>query len=887
MVSYYERLDNLFAAYAPAKRPHVVDLLQKYAGREEAILKSLVKKYGPEPVVSVSDESPKDVRDDGNNYRARLIRFYTKYAPKKISSVDKTLARFAGREEELFFALVKTHGPEPPVCTGGGAKTPEDCSDSRSTMSSSTASCAWAPYNVHDARWRLARIYMAYAPEKLAIVDQMMDKYAGREEEMLASCVTRYGLEPLSPDTQSPRRRLLRFIELYVPRKTASVEPMLQKYGGRMEELFGMLVQKLGPEPPAPLPSSGPPKMTYRQRLIRFYKVYAREKVANMETVLHRYKGNEEEMFRILVEKYGPEPDPDVDPDAPIPPERNYRARLTRLFATHAPERMDTIPALLTKYKGREDDIIKAFAKKLGPEPPLDSPISSNVMTADEKQLARSRTSVVLAARDTNSENKIIGKPADGEERETHQAANAWDEFLQCFPLPVSVYRRYAVDRLGEERVSALESRFCIPRLHSNGTDEPQWVVTMSSSPGAEHVALGEATPWCEETAVAQNISANFSCLLLMLETVDFPLPPTYLEGDVFRRYPLCTLIGDRDRSTLQTCAAIMDLQAKFEGSTQCILIEEDVARQRIVTSTEEWKQQHCAKLEDKKLYLCRLLEKAVELLPELENKERKEIEAVECIEFKGMALWFIEGLQTRHGFRTDPRDRKQEPMLRCWKGLTMSNSNSSSPSSWTGRTTGSAKVPELWRSQDQVEQHIRRQLKLTGDSGEDLLASSREMRQILDTAVEAATPVAASTSYASQRQYHCGDGDGDGGAATRSWTSFSDASPSPRNPCTFNESTRRVLHLGGTTTASVSATQACVGVDVTGRDKWGPANEGRLSEVTPSPCHDAREAVMLGETLPAGSEQQKQKPSDYVFQGTFRCTPFFFQGERHFPSTF
>ena len=43
----------------------------------------------------------------------RLTRFYSKYSPDKVGDVEKTLLRYTGREELLFAALVKQHGPEP------------------------------------------------------------------------------------------------------------------------------------------------------------------------------------------------------------------------------------------------------------------------------------------------------------------------------------------------------------------------------------------------------------------------------------------------------------------------------------------------------------------------------------------------------------------------------------------------------------------------------------------------------------------------------------------------------------------------------------------------------------------------------------------------------
>jgi len=50
--------------------------------------------------------------------RDRLFNFYKKHVPAKVEGdsygdVDKLLAKYAGKEENLFVALVKKYGDEP------------------------------------------------------------------------------------------------------------------------------------------------------------------------------------------------------------------------------------------------------------------------------------------------------------------------------------------------------------------------------------------------------------------------------------------------------------------------------------------------------------------------------------------------------------------------------------------------------------------------------------------------------------------------------------------------------------------------------------------------------------------------------------------------------
>jgi len=103
-----------FDRYNPSKTAADVErTLAQYAGKEDVLFAALVKKYGPEP----SDQAaapPADAHE-------RLARFYALYNPDKTAAdVDETLARFAGKEDVLFDALVRKYGPEPGREPGAG-----------------------------------------------------------------------------------------------------------------------------------------------------------------------------------------------------------------------------------------------------------------------------------------------------------------------------------------------------------------------------------------------------------------------------------------------------------------------------------------------------------------------------------------------------------------------------------------------------------------------------------------------------------------------------------------------------------------------------------------------------------------------------------------------
>jgi hypothetical protein len=416
---YKARLTAFYAKYNPEKLNSVDKTLAAYAGREDEMFSTLVAKYGPEPTssasspsraASVAPTSPMVGRGSGSgDYKARLTAFYAKYNPEKISSVDKTLAAYAGREEEMFTALVTKYGPEPPA--GSAPQSPAAAPPTSSAFGASQSSSAFFNSSGSDYRSRLTSFYEKYNPEKISSVDKTLAAYAGREEEMFTALVTKYGPEPAPASSMNLanaapaqergaaptfKSRLIAFYEKYNPEKISSVDKTLAAYAGREEEMFTALVTKYGPEPTAaqstparaasvaptsPMAGGGSGSGDYKARLAAFYAKYNPEKISSVDKTLAAYAGREEEMFTALVTKYGPEPaagasgapaaasdgaaTPAASPAAPA----SWKARLTAFYEKYAPAKVGTVDATLEKYKGREGEFLEALVNKYGPEP--------------------------------------------------------------------------------------------------------------------------------------------------------------------------------------------------------------------------------------------------------------------------------------------------------------------------------------------------------------------------------------------------------------------------------------------------------------------------------------------------------------------------------------
>eukprot|EP01065_Artemidia_motanka_P024721 TRINITY_DN29625_c0_g1_i1.p1 TRINITY_DN29625_c0_g1~~TRINITY_DN29625_c0_g1_i1.p1 ORF type:complete len:978 (+),score=182.42 TRINITY_DN29625_c0_g1_i1:45-2978(+) len=149
----------------------------------EGDLKRWAQHWGLAPV-------PPGVVDEGNNYRRRLVRFYSKYNPGQLVMVDDMLKAAAGEEEKLFRALTHMYGPEP------AAPEPRDQDPAR-------------------LRQRLAAFYRWHTVQVPdATITRLSLEYADRPEELMAALVAKHGPEPpqeaLAPPPRSAAELVVR-----------------------------------------------------------------------------------------------------------------------------------------------------------------------------------------------------------------------------------------------------------------------------------------------------------------------------------------------------------------------------------------------------------------------------------------------------------------------------------------------------------------------------------------------------------------------------------------------------------------------------------------------------------------------------------------------------
>ncbi|KPA75411.1 hypothetical protein ABB37_08681 [Leptomonas pyrrhocoris] len=351
-VLYREQLVALYAKHDPAKLVNIDDLLQRFAGHEEALVRTVERKYAQSTQQAVPSSSPphrglspnapnlheriaevapspehstaaenasystsqlaaateasslpsgattenKRAAAGMGSYRARLTRLFEAHAPVRVSRVDHELEKYKGREEELLKAAVARFGPEPPAPPAPvtiSAVPPNETSDVSIANAVSPNCSAVLAAPSRDYRSRAVELYLRYDPSKAHKVDAQLSKFSGREEAYLRALEKKLQENSTAGDNKKNSA---------ASTGNASAPPSTT---------------------PAALRAATPDSEdTYKQRLTRLYALYAPAKVHHTTRQLQRYPGREEEVIQAAVAKYGPEPTPDGDGPGGAPLER-------------------------------------------------------------------------------------------------------------------------------------------------------------------------------------------------------------------------------------------------------------------------------------------------------------------------------------------------------------------------------------------------------------------------------------------------------------------------------------------------------------------------------------------------------------------------------------
>ncbi|CAD2215304.1 hypothetical protein AGDE_15902 [Angomonas deanei] len=275
-------------------------------------------------------------------YRHALTKFYEKYEPKKVKTVEALLEKYSGQEEELLFALAKKYDPE-----RDAASIVDELLTEVSTPVGETQ-----PSQAEDVEDNHADIADSF--RESAIVAERKPLEAGKEELVMGSP------NPRAPAENAYRKELIQLYEKYSPSRVANVDKELNKYSGREEALIAAVKKRyVHDEPPTE-------EENYRQKLLNLYNTFAPSKAHKVDFYLTKYRGREGSLLAAAEAKFLKQASDLHEAAEAARKEGDYHNRLKAVYEEYAPQRIPKVDHDLQKYPGREEEVIQAAIKKFG-----------------------------------------------------------------------------------------------------------------------------------------------------------------------------------------------------------------------------------------------------------------------------------------------------------------------------------------------------------------------------------------------------------------------------------------------------------------------------------------------------------------------------------------
>ncbi|CAK0851027.1 unnamed protein product [Prorocentrum cordatum] len=286
------------------------------------------------------------------------MQIYSKYNPSKCGDVDSLLAKYRGRERTLYLGICEKY-KVPPTGIGqppGGAPPPPPPpppagSPDQPPQPGGGAAAAVDEETVAKYKELMIEIYKEHNPSKVDDVDNLLTKYRGREELVYRGICEKYKVQPKIPLKKSDE---------------------------------------------AEAPKSGVEK--YKPLISEIYEKHNKEKLGEIDDILAKYKGKEKTLYLAVCHKYNIEPkvpakkdkgDKDkkgADDEAQKAEEERIakvKPLIREVYAEHNPAKLEDVDQLLSKYKGREEQLYFGVCEKYGVEPKIPKPAPAEPPAAD------------------------------------------------------------------------------------------------------------------------------------------------------------------------------------------------------------------------------------------------------------------------------------------------------------------------------------------------------------------------------------------------------------------------------------------------------------------------------------------------------------------------
>eukprot|EP01063_Lacrimia_lanifica_P002481 TRINITY_DN1130_c0_g2_i2.p1 TRINITY_DN1130_c0_g2~~TRINITY_DN1130_c0_g2_i2.p1 ORF type:complete len:1004 (+),score=356.89 TRINITY_DN1130_c0_g2_i2:103-3114(+) len=397
-VDWTARIKRLYEVYDAAKAAGAATVVAKYQGKEVEVWKQLVKKYGPEP--------------EWVERLARLVGQSGKAVDKK--GIVEKLVEYAGREEKLLQMYVSRYGPEP--AQGGGGGSSRDIGARRGSSEASPP-----PYHSLSPGAKVWVQFWVHAQEKLASVPALLAKHAGAEGRLVDALAKKHGKVPFEDSGRNnppgwPDRMAVLYAQC-APEKLASLPALLVKYEGNEPKLLAATVKKYnatelwgaaaaarGDESMKSVGgvSSAPP----RERVVMMYRTYQPEKMKDVPALLAKYAGKEEQLVAALVKKYGPEPVV-TGPQGELP----ETVAVKKYYMCFRAREYGLVRPALEEWLGRERDLLAVLVSEYGALPKA-WPLRALDIWEDEYPHAAPPASALSASAEREEEEEEEGEEA-------------------------------------------------------------------------------------------------------------------------------------------------------------------------------------------------------------------------------------------------------------------------------------------------------------------------------------------------------------------------------------------------------------------------------------------------------------------------------------------
>jgi len=260
---YKQFITEIYAEHNKEKLGEIDDILKKYEGKEKTLYLAICTKYKvePKPVGSkkkkkgAENEDGKAPDDNASKIKPLICEVYQAHNPAKLEDVDQLLAKYKGREEQLYIGVCDKYGVEPKLPKPATTEAPSDAAataapaagagesngtaaqpegqqtgsevpagekqdtvaDAPAPMDTSTGAGAGAgaapdaavappaqsspPVSLRQAFSDLIReVYKEHNPSKLDGLDRLLDKYTGQETDLYLTICKKYNVKPKDPE---------------------------------------------------------------------------------------------------------------------------------------------------------------------------------------------------------------------------------------------------------------------------------------------------------------------------------------------------------------------------------------------------------------------------------------------------------------------------------------------------------------------------------------------------------------------------------------------------------------------------------------------------------------------------------------------------------------